>query len=85
MSIDEHRPANASPGPRGYLRRVRRRRPKQHGSAWAVERRLLQWALEQFGQPPLRFVLWDGSQGSARAGLTPNWSCASKTAARCGN
>ena len=70
MSIDEHRPANASPGPRGYLRHIPTQAKRQHGSAWAVERQLLQWALEQLGQPPLRFVLWDGSQISPR-GLDP--------------
>jgi len=33
-----------------------------NGRSTAIERRLLSWVLEATGNPPLHFVLWDGSE-----------------------
>ncbi|MGB5672585.1 MAG: hypothetical protein WBM71_18775, partial [Sedimenticolaceae bacterium] len=64
MSVQNRNHASASPGAQVVIEDMSTPRTTQNRHALAIERRLLRWVLEQLGNPPLCFVLWDGSMVS---------------------
>lgn len=70
MSVEDQRAGNLSPQVRTAFGEMPSPQVPRNGQSLAMERRLLQWVLEQLGNAPLRFVLWDGSEVCPR-GIVP--------------
>lgn len=70
MSVENPNSADTSPEPENGLGAIPAPEPPHDRRPLAIERRLLQWMLEQNGHAPICCVLWDGTRVSPR-GVAP--------------
>lgn len=70
MSGENRNPGDPSPRAQDVIGEAAVPETPKRGRALGIERRLLQWVLEQLGQVPLCCVLWDGSRVCPR-GVVP--------------
>lgn len=66
MSAEERSSARQAPAAQGAIEDTTVGASPDNGRSLSAERRLLRRVLEQLGQAPVRFVLWDGTEVSPR-------------------